>query len=77
MDSEIRQIHRNFTQSSDCWLMHIFLTAKYVMDCLINLMNSKRFFPSLSHFPLITTPSHIPYSFCSLPVLILITTKRI
>jgi hypothetical protein len=77
MDSEIRQIHRIFTQSSYCWLMHIFLTAKYVMDCLINLMNNKHFSPSLSNFPLITTPWHIPYSLCSPPFLMLITAKRI
>jgi hypothetical protein len=64
MDSELVKYTRIVFSHDDCWLMHIFLTTKYVMDCLINLMNSKRFFPlSLSHFPLITTPSHIPYSF--------------
>jgi hypothetical protein len=70
MDSEIRQIHRNFTQSSDCWLMHIFLTAKYVMDCLINLMNNKRFFPPLiisfsTNYNPLTYPIFILFTPCS------------
>jgi hypothetical protein len=47
------------------------------MDCLINLMNNKHLFsPSLFHFLLIINPSHIPYSFCSPHVLILITSKE-
>jgi hypothetical protein len=34
------------------------------MDRLINFMNNKRYLPfPLSHFPLITNPSHIPKHF--------------
>jgi len=55
-----------------------FLTAECFMDHLINFMNNKCYLPfPLSQFPLIVNPSCIPYSFCSLPVLILITIKII
>jgi hypothetical protein len=40
------------------------LTAECFMDRLINFMNNNHYPPlPLSHFPLITNPSHIPYSF--------------
>ena len=69
MDREIRKIHWNFTQLFDCWLMHTFLIAKYVMDCLINLMNSKRFFPLIISFSTnynpLTYPIFILFTPCS------------
>jgi hypothetical protein len=77
MGSEIRQMYRNYYSVIRLLVDAYFPYYKYVMDCLINIMNNKRFLsPSLSHFSLIINPSHIPYSFCSPPVLILITTKE-
>jgi hypothetical protein len=42
--SEIRQMYRNY-HSVIRLLVDIVFIAKYAMDCLINLMNSKHFFP--------------------------------
>ena len=48
------------------------LWIAWLISWIINV-----FSPLIISFSLITTPSHIPYSFCSSPIIILITAKRI
>jgi hypothetical protein len=75
MNSELVKCTRIIIWSNDYWLMH--LLSQNVMDHLINFMNGNHSSPlPLFHFPLITNPitSHIHLS---LPVLRLITVKRI
>jgi hypothetical protein len=64
LDSELVKYTIIIFSHDDCWLVHLSYYIMF-MDYLISLMNNNHFSSplSLSHFPLIKNPSHIPYSF--------------